>query len=250
MTDKLEILKKYPIMDWEWPRILVGIPLERSVSHASKVFWPFVAIARKCPAFLQMPYTRTDVYRNKAAVELLKTDFTHLLMLDLDHIHPQDIIERLAKRVIENPDIQVIGGLNFRRSEPYEPCAFIQDKEGMAYALANWAPGLIKVDVLGTGSILIAREVFEQLEPPWFFNPYVGVWENRWPGEDTGFCTKCREAGIDMWVDTTVTSPHINDYLVDETMYRAYQKEHGIRPMTDEEMGALGLDIIEKGGLK
>lgn len=221
-------LKTLPIASWAYPRILLGIPLERSVSHASLTFFRFMEIAAQGVAFIKQDYTRTDLARNRFASELLKSDHTHILMLDLDHTHPADIVQRLARWVMMNPAIQVVGGLNFRRSEPYEPCAFIRSEDGSLGAPADWSAGLIEVDYLGTGSVLIAREVFEQLEPPWFYHIYdhEGKWDDTYPGEDIGFSEKCAAAGIKMYVDTTTTSPHISEKLIGENTFRSYLAHH------------------------
>jgi hypothetical protein len=222
-------LNTLPIASWAWPRILVAIPLERSISNASLVFHRFLEIASQGVAFLKQDYTRTDLARNRFAIKLLESNYTHLLMLDVDHVHPVDIVQKLARWPLMNPDVKVVGGLNFRRSEPYEPCCFFKDPvTGGVNAPADWSAGLLKVDYIGTGSILIAREVFEAIEPPWFFNIYniAANWADEWPGEDIGFSEKCQKAGIDMYVDTTTTSPHVGDRLIGEKTFRAYLEQH------------------------
>jgi hypothetical protein len=175
-----------------------------------------------------MPYQRTDLARNKGAIELLKTDFTHLLMLDIDHVHPSDVVQRLSRWVALDPKkFQVVGGLNFRRSEPHDPCAYIMDDDQNAFAI-EWdeKSQLVEVDRMGTGSIMIAREVFEQIEPPWFFNNYDKVFEDKWPGEDIGFSDKVKAAGIKMWCDTTCTSPHITNALVDASSWAKWREKN------------------------
>jgi hypothetical protein len=224
-----EQLRTLPIASWAWPRILVAVPLERSISNASLVFHRFMEIAAQGVVFLKQDYTRTDLARNRFATKLLESDYTHLLMLDVDHVHPVDIVQRLARWPLMNPEIEVVGGLNFRRSEPYEPCCFFKDPEtGGVNAPAEWSAGLLKVDYLGTGSILIAREVFEKIPPPWFKNIYdiPANWDDEWPGEDIGFNEACNAAGVNLWVDTTTTSPHIGDRLIGEKTFRAYLEQH------------------------
>ena len=202
--------------------------MERAISDASLVFWRFMEIASQGVAFVKQDYTRTDLARNRLAMRLLESNYTHLLMLDLDHTHPADIVQRLARFPLMNPEIKIVGGLNFRRSEPYEPCAFIRNGDGSLGAPADWNGGLMEVDYLGTGSILIAREVFEQIEPPWFFNIYdhEGKWEDQWPGEDIGFNEKAKEAGFKMYLDTSTTSPHVASRLIGAQTFRNYLTQH------------------------
>jgi hypothetical protein len=95
----------------------------------------------------------------------------------------------------------------------------------------------MKVDYLGTGSILIAREVFEKIEPPWFQIVY-GIeanWADEWPGEDIGFSEKCKAAGVNLYVDTTTSSPHIGDRLIGEKTFRAYLEKHPEKYMAVEQ---------------
>jgi len=220
------VLKTWPVRAWKWPRIVASVLQERAMAHADDVFPNFWGIAANGVALLHQDYGRTDVVRNQLVRSFLQSNFTHLLMLDVDHIHPTNIVQRLARWVMLYPEVKVVGGLNFRRGEPYEPCCFIKGDDGKFYAPAEWEPGLIEVDAIGTGSILIAREVFEQMEPPWFWVDYSGVWEDVWPGEDMGFSANCRRLGIKMFVDTTTTSPHMIDAVVDESSFRNYQKDH------------------------
>lgn len=224
MVEKKSVLEQYPIMSWAFPRILVAFLLERTISYADLVFPACMQIAAQGPVVLNMPYQRTDLARNRASMELLKSDFTHLLMLDIDHVHPHDIIQRLAKWVLKDPKkYQVVGGLNFRRSEPYDPCAYKISADGSMYTIA-WEKDdeIVEVDRLGTGSILIAREVFETIPPPWFWNDYSQSWRDAWPGEDIGFNKLCVQHGIKMWVDVTVTSPHITPAIIDGATWQKW----------------------------
>jgi len=224
MVEKKNVLEQYPIMSWAFPRILVAFLLERTISYADLVFPACMQIAAQGPVVLNMPYQRTDLARNRAGMELLKSDFTHLLMLDIDHVHPHDIIQRLAKWVLKDPKkYQVVGGLNFRRSEPYDPCAYKTGADGSMYTIA-WEKDdeIVEVDRLGTGSILIAREVFETIPPPWFWNDYSQSWRDAWPGEDIGFNKLCVQHGIKMWVDVTVTSPHITPAIIDGATWQKW----------------------------
>ena len=228
MVEKKNVLEQYPILNWAFPRILVAFLLERTISYADLVFPSIVQIAAQGPVILNMPYMRTDLARNRASMELLKTDFTHLLMLDIDHVHPTDIIQRLARWVLKDPKkYQVVGGLNFRRSEPYDPCAYKVGPDNSMHTI-TWEKDdeIMEVDRLGTGSILIAREVFETIPPPWFWNDYSQSWRDAWPGEDIGFNKKCVENGIKMWVDLTVTSPHITPAIIDGSTWQVWRDKH------------------------
>lgn len=223
----LDVLEQTPINSWAYPRVVVGIPLERTVSYASQVFFNFLEIASQGPAFLDIKYGRIDVTRNLMVTAFLQSDYTHLLMLDIDHVHPTDIIQKLARWFILYPHIQVVSGLNFRRGEPFDPVAGMDFyANGKRKTLTTWEPGLLKVKEVGGASLMVSKEVFARIEPPWFYNIYDEVWQNSYPGEDIGFSRKCNDAGIDIYVDTTTSSPHCTENLITEETFRAYMKAY------------------------
>lgn len=215
-------------------KIAVGIPMERSVQDAAFVhFWN---VARRGWPLIDHLYGRTDVNRNKMARLLLETDFTHLFMMDLDHLHPADIVERHARWVLEDPTRLVVGGLHFRRGEPFEPCAFVFGPDNALHAPVEWEPGLAPVHALGHGTILIHRSVFERLGQPWWAYDYGSAEEGVYPSEDMYFSYLCREAGITLWCDTTTTSPHLITSVVDEGTFRGWLADHPERFLTVEEV--------------
>ena len=217
------VLNTLPVVSWKWPRPVVCILMERSIGHASRVFPNFMQIAAQGVPMMRMDYQRTDVARNHAALELIRSEeYTHVIMLDIDHVHPVDIVQRFSRWFMLDPEVKVVGGMNFKRSDPHSPCCFFINEDGDVATPAVWEQGLIEVDAIGTGSIMISREVFERIEPPWFFNTYnkEDVMRDIWPGEDMGFSELCRKAGIKMFVDTTTTSPHMTDRAIDEQDFR------------------------------
>ena len=67
---------------------------------------------------------------------------------------------------------------------------------------------------------MIAREVFELIPPPWFYNDYSYVWKDTWPGEDIGFSKLCEKHEVKMYVDPTLSSPHMADAMITEETYK------------------------------
>lgn len=204
----------------DYPRVLIGVPLERTIPQAT--FWSFIAIAMQGFPFVQQSYQRTDVARNEMAKTLLNSDCTHLLMLDIDHNHPYDIVARLGRWVREDPKKLVIGGLNFRRGAPYEPMAYWLTEDNKYRHVPTDTGELIEVDAMATASMLVAREVFEKLEPPWFRYEYKRESEGKHTSEDMVFCRACKAAGIKLYVDTTCTSPHLIDSFVDRAVFERW----------------------------
>jgi hypothetical protein len=205
-------------------RILLAIPMERQVPAQS--FLHFWQIAMHGWPIVDRGYGRIDENRNAAASELLKSEYTHLCMLDLDHWHQPNIVEYLARHVLEDPDKLIISGLHFRRSEPYDPLVY-RYEGGKPKPPLHWDKGLYEVDAVGHGSILISRQVFERIPPLWWAYAYKpDMVEHGYESDDMYFCRLCHKANIKIWCDTTLTSPHITEAPITEETFRLWMATH------------------------
>ena len=154
------------------------------------------------------PFTAPiDHCRNTIVKKFLTTDCTHLMMIDDDIVPPADALERL---LFHNKDI--IGAV----------CPIIGPIEGQlkvsynAYKLKNghleqhgWpkSSSLTLVDVIGTGCILIKREVLENIQAP-FLTEYnkEGIKQT---GEDVSFCKKAGNLQCEIYADFKLKCKHI-----------------------------------------
>jgi len=179
---------------------------------------------------LDIPYTRTDDARNKLSkvfYETAKNPRDTLVMLDVDHEHPHNLLERLAAR-----DVGVVGALAFRRSKPYDPCFFLRAKEGMLVQPDDWDKARADIErgtVVGTGAIAIQRWVFEKLTDagykwPWFRFTYSEDHDIQ-PGEDVYFGITCEQIGVPHYCDFTLETPHQTLTMVTEETFRAHRLE-------------------------
>jgi hypothetical protein len=166
--------------------------------------------------------------------------YTTLIMLDSDHEHEKDIVHQLLKHMVKNPERLVVAAMNYRRGPPFEPQAYWRDDDGRLYTKPDFEGGLQKFDAVGTGAIAIAREVFERIPPTWFGYTYEHVMDRCYPSDDTCFCRRCGAAGIDIWVDPEVTSPHLTTQKVDRKFFLEYIEKHA--DQIDED----GVFIINK----
>ncbi|MBU2249251.1 MAG: hypothetical protein KKD77_21060 [Gammaproteobacteria bacterium] len=229
-----EVLKRWPVSSWEWPRIIVYVPLLPAMPYADEVFPHFWAIAQQGVPFLPTKFGCIDAARNRAAEALLISEFTHILMLDGDQKHPVDIVQRLARHVIADPERLVVAGIYHNRRPPFAPLAWRVDHEQLTHAqMVDYQPGRLEVDAAAAGCMLVDRRVFERIERPWFYHSYEGVQEAKaefnYPTEDIGFCVKLFEAGIGITLDTTVNSPHAATTWIDRAAMLAYQQAEANR---------------------
>ncbi|NCC53832.1 MAG: hypothetical protein EOM20_21870 [Spartobacteria bacterium] len=91
---------------------------------------------------------------------------------------------------------------------------FISDEE-------MYSGDLVEIDATGTGCILINMDVCDVLDPPWFKFTTV---RDRPVGEDIYFCSKVREAGLKIAVDTSIEVGHLATVEINRVFHAAYQK--------------------------
>jgi len=201
-------------------RPVVFCPWQAAMMHPDLVLPPLFEIARQIP-FIHVHAAPIAQMLNQAVDVFMQTDFTHFVNLDIDHIHPADVVHRLGRDVLQHPEIKMIGGLNFARPEPHVPCAWIE-RDGEVVRMTDWIDCIEPVELLGFGCVMIARDVFQQVEPPWFMYDYSDMSageDYQYPGSDMYFCKKVRDAGIKIYCDTSITSPHIGYKLAGKESY-------------------------------
>jgi len=172
------------------------------------------------PIFEQGIYL--DELRNRVAMKFLNTDADYLLFLDYDNGLHEDALEYFMED-LSNPDIHIVSGAyKFKNERADYVAGFSQPEHPRGTYL--WVGdnffskpliNLTKVGggsagIVGAGCLMIRRSVFTTVKYPWFMtswgiaNKGVMFW-----GEDTGFCRNAEEAGIDIYLDQRIRSPHM-----------------------------------------
>lgn len=226
-----------------FPSVAILTPPWKTGALHYDTYYDMIAIAQRGlhKQWLRVPQHRTDVVRNFGGRLLLESDCTHLLMLDMDHRHPADIVRLLGRHVQHRPHIKIVAGLAYRRAEPYEPMAFWRADEESGVMLNMVTPpenAVVQVEYVATCSMLIAREVFERTPWPWFSYDYNKETQTS-RSEDIIFCENVRRAGFDIWVDTTFSSPHLTERWIDQNDYKAYMATSPYSVISSEEVGLL-----------
>lgn len=170
---------------------------------------------RRCPT-LDSPLETVVNARNTLKTEVLTNGFDYLLFLEQDIIPPLAIVENLLKH-----KKYICSALYFNmlkkgerkhgitREQHYYPMLWSFDPDQLnqgkyqenVMGLEEIFPSrLIKIDVCGLGAVLIHRDVLEKVSFRFVHNQ--PIFEEFYFGRD------CREAGIDIFADTSVVCRH------------------------------------------
>jgi hypothetical protein len=144
--------------------------------------------------------------RNKIVQDFLKTDCEWLVQIDDDCVPPLNYLDL----ILYNKDI-ITGVCYAYRQDSIVPLILRkQSKSGLwENKECNPAEGLIEVDSIGTGAIIIHRRVFT---PELQKHPFESVWNEdgtRKKGQDLHFCEKAKEAGFEIWCHLQYRVAHI-----------------------------------------
>jgi GT2 family glycosyltransferase len=142
--------------------------------------------------------------RNTVVRKFLESDCDYLLMMDNDC--PPNSIDRLIEMADYDKDI--IGGLCFGYlKEMIVPFCMKKNEEG-TYNIADVCEGggVMECDAIGSGNMMIARRVLENIDFP-FRNEYdkEGI---KIKGLDFNFCARAKKKGYKVWCDTSLICSH------------------------------------------
>jgi len=129
--------------------------------------------------------------RNKIVKDFLEKDYDYLAMVDSDTIPPTNILDLVLL------DKDIIGGVcpQWREGDLY----WVVMKEvagGYKQVILKDRGGLKEVDAIGTGCIIIRRNVLENIDIPFERKWVYGFQEI---GLDFYFCKKAREKGFKVY---------------------------------------------------
>lgn len=220
--------------------VAIGVLRERYVS------WQFVDCLERMRMLLAKSGIRnmmvgqqcTNIYkgREKVVDQVLETDATHLMFVDSDETFvPETAIQLLRD------DLPIVSGVVYQRNPPPAPCIykrvpdsiyhFPMAKELQAWFKENSIPnftgpavlslpdeiGIWEVDEVGTGCLMIKREVLEAIDEPRFDVLPGHFWGMT---TDILFCRRAKEAGFNIYADLRVQCGHLTEYAVTARDFR------------------------------
>jgi len=144
--------------------------------------------------------------RNKIVQNFLKTDCEWLIQIDDDVVPPTDYLDL----ILHNKD--VISGVCYAyRQDAVVPLVLWKNKKDGLWKNkeVNPSDGLIEVDSMGTGAMIIRRNV---LETDLQNHPFQSTWNKdgtRKKGLDLYFCEKAKAKGFKVWCHLGYDCSHI-----------------------------------------
>lgn len=183
-----------------------------------------------------------DANRNRMVRNFLEDpDNDWLLMVDNDVVPPKDIL-----KMVEHDEPVVSGVVTIKKGTVPQPVVLKEYGDQYRQVGVNEymdekddSEGVIEVDGVGTGCLLIRRDVLEDIKPPWFkfeHDEYGGLQL----GEDFYFSRRVKQAGYSMYVSTEHVCSHfktvdlteianlVADYQSKITELESLLDEHGI----------------------
>jgi|AntRauTorcE11898_2_1112593.scaffolds.fasta_scaffold16891_1 hypothetical protein len=209
------------------PDVAIAVPHTGSVSmrwaiRLSELQMPPHTIVAKRTAAI-------DLAREQTVEDALVSDPEWILFMDSDVVPPADVFQRLTRH-----GQKIVSGLyHMDNPDGVHPAMWRLDEYDAPTIMEKEREGLVNVDAVGFGCLLVHRDVIEDIERPWF--RWTKGYDNHpWdlqhlgekPGvsEDFFFCHKAQQAGYDIYVDTTTKCIHGKTcYLSDEGTFMQSQ---------------------------
>lgn len=133
----------------------------------------------------------------------------YIFFVDSDTGIPPDALVKLVQAKKD-----IISGLYFGRVLPNNPIMKKTQKDEYGkerlLPILDYPEGVIEVEMIGAGCLLIHKDVFKKLQRPYFFSPSLDF------TEDAYFCQQARERNYKIFVDTTVKCLHDTTISVSE----------------------------------
>lgn len=160
--------------------------------------------------------------RNSLATKAIQMDADYVFWMDSDMVFKPDTLIRMLKTLEENPDIDILTGVYFRRVPPYTPTLF--DKLQMNGTICEWSEFKalpsepFEVGGCGFGCVLMRTEVLLSVQSK-HGNMFAPIGNN---GEDLAFCMRARDCGYKIICDPSIVCGHVGYHVIDDAFFRAY----------------------------
>lgn len=191
-----------------------------------------------------------DFARNAMVDDFLETDCDILWFLDSDVVPPPHVLDLITKYgehwELAGAPYPVFMTPTGHSGPQVVMCVYMADETGMHAAKVPYS-GTGFVDGLATGCIFIKREVFAQLEKPYFEFQFDSTSRQLTIGEDLGFCAKVNRLGYKFFTDFDMVCAHyktvnlldVNNYAIEYAQRAVNSYDEEIRPKIEMLKGLL-----------
>lgn len=191
------------------PLVVLGIPAgDRVHSEFMECVW---AVSRATPGRQGLVVGRSSIVanaRNQIVDGARSCGASHIMFLDSDMKFPSDTVAKLLAH-----DLDIVGATYVRRGPPFDNLG-----KALAGARASADTGLVEMELIPTGCLLVRMSVFDALRRPYFrfeADESAGILR----GEDYTFSNSARAAGYRLWCDVDISKElgHMYQYALRAT---------------------------------
>jgi hypothetical protein len=196
---EIDILQAPPVAQ---TLVVVGVPTRGMVSIQWHSHMSQLQVMNFRTRHVYIDGCEVGVARNHIVRQALDGGASHVFFVDDDVLIPPDALLRLLAH--KRP---IVSGLYYAKTATPQPLVM---NDAFCGVDTDWTEGdLVECASHGMGCTLIAREVFEAIEAPWYQTTNVTEGATKvHQTEDAYFCRKAREAGYQPAVDTGLFCPH------------------------------------------
>jgi cellulose synthase/poly-beta-1,6-N-acetylglucosamine synthase-like glycosyltransferase len=159
--------------------------------------------------------------RNGLVTQALESGVDILIMMDTDQVYPGDTVTRILDGL---KTADAVGGVVHRRYPPFNPLLMrgaLHQYERIPIQEC-YGGDLIDVDATGCGCIGYRMSVFERIPSPWF--ELIAGPNGKSVGEDIRMCSKMKQRGMTIKVDTAIQIDHLTTFRVDRGTFELFER--------------------------
>lgn len=221
----------------------------------SEFFWSYLRMVKPSDSFAVEGNSSVKASEyNDSIYKALKLGAEWMFLMDVDQTFQVHTIPKLFDTV-DKYDAKIVSVLYHLGRAPFGPVAgwFKEGEKETTYVNSDRAPwreayaplgrGVVEVDWVGSGGLLVHKSVIDAIGWP----PFLDVWSPgkgfRDSGHDINFCVRAKEKGFKIYVDTDVKSDHFKMTGIGHMFAQAFHESRMLEHMD----GILHRGTLEPG---
>ena len=144
----------------------------------------------------------------------------YICYVGADQVHPENMFQQLIHRIDQGHDAVaalVPTRMSVEGRPAFQKCAW-RLEDGKTILINPNDADMQKIDFIGSGVLMFAVKHLLRMREPWFDHKFIDEKRNHDNTTDTLFVHRLgKEAGIQVWVDTTIEVGHIHSFSIDKS---------------------------------